>query len=95
MAKFPTFQHPSLGVPVRLTKANALGLAQEARRYGYLNRGHSAMAGSQVAEVFCPLCRERVQGYYGQYSQSRTAALGLDRAVLENLVHDCSAVTRP
>lgn len=94
MAKqFPTFRHPSLATPVRLTKAVALELARRARSSGYLNRG--VIEGAAVAEVMCPLCRERVQGFHGPYAAAKSAGPALDRAMVEHLVMDCSSVTRP
>jgi hypothetical protein len=94
MAKqFPTFTHPSLGTPVRLTAAVAKALAQRARQHGHFAKGYDAVSNAHVVEVFCPLCRERVQGY--TWAGGQTVTQGLDRAVLEHLAHDCDAVTRP
>jgi hypothetical protein len=94
MAKqYPTFTHPTLGTPVRLTKAMAKALAERARRHGHSRLGYEE--GAQAVGVPCPLCREAVRGLYGPYCSAHTPTQALDRAMVEHLVSDCSSVTRP
>lgn len=89
MAKtYPTFRHPSLGVPVRLTAEMAKALAQRARQSGHSALGYEE--GAKVVAVRCPLCAEPVRGYHGGGSSARTAT-----PVVEHLRYDCSAVTYP
>lgn len=91
---FPTYQRTTGGnvTTVRLTKGEAKRLAVRARQHGHFNRGFDAVAWASKVAVRCPLCREEVTGYVGS---TDTAARALDRAVIQHLTEDCTAVTRP
>ena len=80
---------------VKLTKAVATALAHRARQHGHQRVGWEE--GAQKVQVRCPLCRDRVFGYYAPNGLAgpRTSAQGLDRGMLEHLGEDCPAVDRP
>lgn len=61
-------------------------LARRARQYGHYEDGTDVY-------VFCPVCRERVHGFWDVSTrQRRTLTQELDRAVVDHLGDECEAV---
>ena len=67
----------------RITLTERRKLARQARQYGHHESGTDLW-------VFCPVCRERVHGYWDTATRNRrTKTAELDRMMVDHLTDEC------